>query len=48
MNLIDEKLDSERRSLHDHVCNEQTNEEILLVSRICRELKEKRIENKEI
>jgi hypothetical protein len=29
------------RVVHDHVCNEQTNEEILLISKMCRELKEK-------
>jgi len=30
-----------RNILHDRVCNEQTNEEIPLINKICRELKEK-------
>ena len=31
--------------LHDHVYNEQTNEEILLINKMCTKLKEKKIWN---
>jgi hypothetical protein len=41
INFNKKLLFGNKNILHDHVYNEQTNEEILLINKICRELKEK-------
>jgi hypothetical protein len=40
--LIENYFFEIRNSLHDHVYNEQTNEEIFLINKMCRELEEKK------